>query len=82
MSRSETFLRNRLTDAALVRIIHRALLLGFPRFALGFYGRGSFPNVRLWDPKSGDTLDLEGKALNPVNREWEEKHLTHYLSAV
>jgi hypothetical protein len=79
MSRSEEFLRNRVTETVLARIASLALSLGFSRFALGIFGTGAFPNVRLWDPQTGKTLDLEGRALNPTSRGWKEEHMTPYL---
>jgi hypothetical protein len=79
MTRSEEFLRNCVTETVLTRIAILAHNLGFSRFALGIFGTGAFPNVRLWEPQSGKTLDLEGRALNPTSREWNEKHLSHYI---
>jgi hypothetical protein len=82
MTRSEKFLRNRVTETALSRVSGVARVRGYSRFALGIFGTGAVPNVRLWDPDSGQTLDLEGRALNPTARNWDEKHLTHYVPVI
>jgi hypothetical protein len=66
-----------MTETALRRISEHSR--GYPRFAAGINGTGEFPNVRLWDPQSGKTLDLEGRTLNPTTRNWNEKQLSHYI---
>jgi hypothetical protein len=82
MTRSEEFLRNRVIETTLRRISGVARNRGYSRFALGVFGTGAFPNVRLWDPDSGKTLDLGGRALKPTDRNWDEKHLSHYVPVV